>query len=174
MTTTQKYAKEVEDIIYADYSDYRVALKQAWEWNRSGNSDKVTFAKDLLEVMTSSDDKIRPYWSELNALPIWFERAFNFTKLEKPDLKAALKLIEEKIAPAFWTSPRLAGAELRVYSLSGGFTHGEVTTDVYPRVQVGGSEAGHRAGILLRGGRPEVGPARPHDSAVEGRVCDRW
>ena len=30
-----------------------------------------------------------------------------------------------------WTSPRLAGAELRVYSPAGGFTHGDGATDFH-------------------------------------------
>ncbi len=31
----------------------------------------------------------------------------------------------------YWTSPRLAGAELRVYSPAGGFTHGDGATDFH-------------------------------------------
>jgi tetratricopeptide (TPR) repeat protein len=75
----------VQEVLDRRALDYGPPLAVAWEWNRSGDSQKLAKAEQLLARLTE------PGMFEF-ALPVWYERAFNLVRQKRQP--EALELLE--------------------------------------------------------------------------------
>jgi tetratricopeptide (TPR) repeat protein len=89
-TTTQKLDPDVQKVLDDWYSDWRTPLKHAWQWNRSGVSEDLQKAGQLLPALASEFP---------NALPVWYERMFNLVKQGQRD--EALRIFRDDVQPRF-------------------------------------------------------------------------